>query len=525
MALVALAGLVVVAVQARELVAALYLNPDYASAPVIASAIGDAPHDRIVTLGNYPWYESLWMLRATEWLPGHRQVWQGLPFLISVATIGIVVRSCWRTFGPWAAAATAAALAVTSSGMRPVLFTLDAHGGAVTHAVVLGAVLVVAARRPALPTRQLVLGGAVLAAFTAAGATDRLLLVTGILPFALAPLLVWWLTGTGVYRRLAIAATGVAVASVAGGEALTALMHQQDVVPLPTFVLHFAGSGDAPVHLEVLLDALADLGGGRFFGEQVDAGGLIDAMTGSAVILAALVGSVAAIRWTRGLAEGRVGRDGGTPAARSQVLFVTFWLLAFALPALSFMLTSAPQEAGSSRYLVIVFFALAAVLPALAVAMPRARRVLVVGVLGFSIATLGRHVVEGAETFGGGPSGPDAAATAGWLRDQDLHVGYAGYQDAPVLTWASRGKLAVHPVYTNVGRTTQPLCRFPLHTISSWYTPRPATRTFIIAHAPAGYTQLAEPSPAFGRPVATKTFGRLAIYVYDHDVGSQLGTG
>src|SRR4051812_49413989 len=46
-------GLVVLVVQGRALIEALYVNPDFASPPMIASLIGDAPNGRLVTLGNY----------------------------------------------------------------------------------------------------------------------------------------------------------------------------------------------------------------------------------------------------------------------------------------------------------------------------------------------------------------------------------------------------------------------------------------------------------------------------------------
>ncbi|MCW3002029.1 MAG: hypothetical protein JWQ20_1327 [Conexibacter sp.] len=525
-AALALIGLLVLVVQARALIAALYLNPDYASAPVIGTLLGHAPDGRVVTLGNYPWYESLWVLQATEWLPGHRQIWQGIPFVVSLATIALLVHSSARTFGPWAAAMTAAVLAATSTGLRPVLFSLNAHGGAVTHAVILGVALVVVAGRPALTRRTMIALGVGLAAFTAVGETDRLLLLTGILPFALAPLVAWWLTGQAAYRRLAIFAVVVSAAATAGGELLTSAMHHDDILPLPSFILRFAAAGELIPHVQTLLDSLAYLGGGGFFSEDIDGKGLIDLVSGGTVILGLVAVLIAAGRWTRRRLAEPVATPGApepSPVERSRTLFILFWSLSLVVTVLAFIVTSVPVDTGSSRYVVIAFIAMAVLLPPLAQQAPRARPLLVVGLLAFVVSVVGRHVVDGVEVFGGGPSKADAGAVARYLRSQGLKTGYAGYQDAPVLTWASRGDLEVYPLYTDPSCTTGPLCPFPLHTISSWYKPRPNSRTFVIAHTPASYTQLGGPPPAgLGTPVTSRPFGALVVYVYDHDVASKL---
>jgi hypothetical protein len=524
-AVLAAIGLLVLLLQARALISALYLNPDYASAPVIASLLGDAPDDRVVTLGNYPWYESLWVLQATEWLPGHRQIWQGIPFVVGLATIALLVWSSARTFGPWTAAMTAAVLAATSAGLRPVLFTLNAHGGAVMHAAVLGVALVALASRRASSRRVLLATGAALAAFTAVGETDRLLLLTGILPFALAPLVAWWLTGHMTYRRLAIFAVAVSAAATLGGELLTAAMHHDDIVPLPSFVLRFAAAGDLVPHLQMLFDSMAYLGGGRFFGEDIDGKGLIDLVSGGAAIAGLVAVLFAGTRWTlRRLAEQPVAAEAPDPPAteRSRTVFVLFWGLSLLLTVTAFVVTSVPVDAGSSRYVVIAFVAVAMLLPPLALHAPRARPLLVVGVLAFAVSVIGRHVVDGVEDFGSGPRQADAGGVARYLRSQDVRTGYAGYQDAPVITWASRNDLQVYPLYTDPSCTTGPLCPFPLHSISSWYTPRPNTRTFLITHPPGNYTQVGAPPPAFGKPVTSRAFGALGVYIYDHDIAADL---
>src|SRR3954452_16686128 len=67
--------LLVVLLQLGPLLGWAFHNSDAAAGPVIGSLIGDAPANRDVWLGNYPWYESLWFMAATKGLPAHRQIW------------------------------------------------------------------------------------------------------------------------------------------------------------------------------------------------------------------------------------------------------------------------------------------------------------------------------------------------------------------------------------------------------------------------------------------------------------------
>ena len=63
------------------------------------------------------------------------------------------------------------------------------------------------------------------------------------------------------------------------------------------------------------------------------------------------------------------------------------------------------------------------------------------------------------------------------------------------------------------------LCTYPLHEISSWYTPR-AGRSFVVLDPRYG------PSPAdlhLSGSQRTLTYARYTVVVYDHDVAANLG--
>ena len=64
------------------------------------------------------------------------------------------------------------------------------------------------------------------------------------------------------------------------------------------------------------------------------------------------------------------------------------------------------------------------------------------------------------------------------------------------------------------------LCPFDLHVISSWYTPRPSTRSFLLTDP--RLPLVPAPTPGLGRPSAVYRVGRLTMYVYPYDIASRF---
>jgi hypothetical protein len=517
-AVLAAVALVVFAIQIPGLVQALFRNPDIASVPHLATLLDGAPGDRTVTLSNAPEYESLTILRATVGWSFHRLLWQALPFVLAGAGLLVLARSVWVTWGRWAAAMAVAALAVTSEGLRMMLFGISAHGFSLLSVIVLGAALVALVRRPPRSAATWALSGLGLVALVAPGVSDLLLVLTGIVPFALAGVATWWLTGSPAHRRLALFTVSVSAAATVLGLLFAAHMRDGDVAPTPTFGVRFATTGELQRNLQVMLDGLAYLGGAHTFGEKVDLRSLLGVVVGGAVIAgfgAAVWFTVARLRgYARHRRLARLERP-------ERLAFIVFWGAALVLSVASYLASDLPKDGGTGRYLVPAFYAVAVLLPALALGSARARAYVAVGVLVFSAGVLARHVVEGPEEFGAGATPAEVSAVRDFVAAQGADIGYASYQDAGVLTWDTHAALKVFPVYAGFGCLRE-TCRFPIMSVSSWYRERPGVRSFLVLHPPATYTQLATVPNGAGRPIAQAQFDRLTVYVFDHDLARDL---
>jgi hypothetical protein len=99
-----------------------------------------------------------------------------------------------------------------------------------------------------------------------------------------------------------------------------------------------------------------------------------------------------------------------------------------------------------------------------------------------------------------------------------VSVGYAAYWDAAPITWASHFRVQVYPV--SVCDQGAHLCPFDLHVISSWYTPRPGSGSFLLTDA---RTRLVTaPTPDLGRPTAVYRVGQVTMYVYPYDIARRF---
>jgi hypothetical protein len=290
---------------------------------------------------------------------------------------------------------------------------------------------------------------------------------------------------------------------------------------------------DYPVHLvardlidhniNVLAHALAGLGNGDVSGLRWGPVKLAH-LAGTGLTIAAL----AAVMWTAGReiaaaavarAEGRA--DGcGTPV---RTVWLTFWAVSATALAVSFVATTAPEGTYSNRYLVGVLLAVTAVLPLAVERSARARVLLAVGVAVFALigvmSLLRGEMTNNPLRF---PTRSTADALAAFARARGLAVGYAGYWDAPALTWsAGDDRLRVYPV-TECAPEHR-LCPPSFHRISTWYRPRPRTRTFLVLHPALSMEKPTAPDLQLGAPVAVDRVGPLTVYTYNYDIAARMG--
>jgi hypothetical protein len=185
-----------------------------------------------------------------------------------------------------------------------------------------------------------------------------------------------------------------------------------------------------------------------------------------------------------------------------------------------FICSTLPIDRYSARYLLSVAYAIAVLVAVGAAASARARAIVALAacvvVAGSTTAIAARDLQSNLGNF---PTTADARALSEFAADHRLRYGYAGYLDAAALTWQADGPVEVYPV--NLCGSGPDTCLFPFHRIDSWYTPRPATRTFFVVD-PKQPTGMEGFLPRFGKPELVERVGRLVVYVFPYDIASRF---
>jgi hypothetical protein len=522
--LVGFANLILILAKLPNFLSILYLSSDTASAPVIASLAAVAPADRLVTLGNYPWYETYWFLQATLHFPAHRTIWEIAPVLWTGAAFVLIARTIWTTFGRWAAGMTVAVFCSVTRFQQAVFFTLDTHGLLLVHASVLIFAIVWLVRRDQDPTwRTWSSVGVPLTAFTALSvASDPLSYLANIFPFLAAALFSYWKFGTRRHRNIAVFAITTSVIAAVTGEVAAAAMRAVHVTGTPLRV-DFVAPGNLFPNLNLFATAYTNLAGGDFFGLPLNRANVFTFAAG----MLSLVALALVIRWAWKRTPQALKRVRSTnPTQEAQFAFAVFWSALLVAMCAAFILTSTPQDALAGRYIATAYVAVAVLLPLCVSKVVRApRQYLAVAIGLFAAVTFVGNVLQPAadSTFlqVGLPAvaPPVAAEVEHFSLSHDARFGYAPYWDAAALSWASQLRLQVYPVY-ECQSPALTLCSYFLNEISTWYKPRPNTRTFLI-------TDVTVPDPvsldpALGKPIASKTFGNVTVYIWGHDIASAI---
>jgi hypothetical protein len=287
----------------------------------------------------------------------------------------------------------ATALLATSEALRGILYVPESHGAIVLHVGVLCAALLIV-RRAALRGRVrvvlLLLIGAPLVIFTAAGLTDQLLIVSGVVPFVLAPLLCWARSGSATWRVVSGSALVTGILSVLLAALLTSIMQEQHVIH-SLFPVSGVTPGAIANGLENLFGTITVLGGGFFFGGSASGTNLLVFAAGALTLLATASVLLGLWRWVSlppkepetTIAEpDDIAADASEPfemaervaAAESSAdgtltlreLFIAYWGLVLVLVFAAFVLTSVSENTTNGRYIIGAWVALAALLGMLA---------------------------------------------------------------------------------------------------------------------------------------------------------------
>lgn len=518
--IVGVANVVVLFAQASALVHALYLDADDASSLVLPALASHAPADSVINLGNHPFYEPWWFMRATVGLPGYRQLWEAAPFLFAWLGIGAVAASAWWALGRLAALLCAVALLAASEAQRAVIYVPPSHVSVILHVGVLCCALLFVYRKACnrgLTRRVSLLLGAPLVVFTGAGLTDQMLLACGLAPFVLAPLLCWLRLRSQAWQTVSVFALLTGALSVVVELAVVHVMHDRHVVSA-AYPITFVSTEALVVNFQNMVSAWASLGGGNFFGASASGANLLTLAAGALAFLALAAMLRALWRWAGAKSE---PVEPLSARAGSRELFIAYWGIALVLVLAACLLTSLGNNAINYRYLLGAWVALAALLGILATTTVT-RTVLILAVGVFGLLNIRLELAQGVGTFGVGPNQRVAGAISRFVTAHGASIGYTGYWDAAPVTWETHLRVQVYPIEA----CPQGWCKFGSFTISSWYVPLAHTPTFLITDTRPGIPfEVTAPPASFGTPSAGEDLGEgLAVYVYDHDIAADIGS-
>jgi hypothetical protein len=495
-------------VQFGALIRALYRNADNAAVLLLAQS---HPAGSITRIGDHPFYEAWWFMRATAGLPGHLGLWQAAPFAIAFLGIAAVAGCAGLVAGRAGFAVAAVGLAAMSPAMRAVMLVPEARVGLLLHAAALCTALLVIdrlARAGRMSRLRWGVAAAAVAGFTALGATDQLLLPGAVIPYAAAPLVVWWCDRSAHSRTIATFAVGTAGAAVGMAMLITHAMTASGVV-VHELPVQPVSLGQLDRSIGITLQLFVILAGG---GLQTGAGML--ALLGLAVVCVGLIRGAARLRPKR--LDDR---------HRARLLYVTFWAGALLLTLGVVAATSVSVEHGvhdgDQRYLLGAWCALVALLAGAATSRLRAN-ILLGAVAAFGVLNMTLNVSSLRQPLEYGPPAATDAALERFVLSRGAAVGYGSYWDVMPIGLQARGKLRLVPIVA-LGNTGRWAGHF-VAANTAWFRPQPGVRrSFLVTDARLSvpYAPHSLPS-AFGHPVASHRFGALTIYVYPYDLARAL---
>ena len=490
--------------QFDRFVSAVHWNSDAVATALMAEDLANGVGGHTV-LGDVSSLSTLLAFRWTMWLPAHRWFWGAMPYALTLAGIALLALVSYWLAGRWAAAMTTSmALAVSAD----VLFTQVAPAFRATtwfSVALLVAWLVVIAQERLTGAWRLV-GAIAVGAITGINVvSDPLLLLVGVMPFAVALVP---LAFDRDRRRAATAALAAFAASAcAAGVAGVGAMHLMDLSTHKAGTAYLARArGDlVATHLHQYCDNLLALTG------AVNGPGMLRWWGVPAVI--ALICTLVALPVMAVISSRRRGTATATTA------FLAFWSASTVLLTAGFIVSGTPNGQGgmaTDRYLVPLIIAVASALPVMTSTSIRTRAVGAVAVAALVVpglvmlATADMAVRREAQ-----PQARQAAALTTWLTAHGATRGYADYFTALALTYNT--PLTVRTIEACPPASQRALCAGVINTREAWYRRDGRTATFVILNAGSGNGRAlaaALPNAGLPRSIARKRFGPVSALVY-----------
>jgi hypothetical protein len=448
-----------------------------------------------VYVAHYGEWTTFWGLLATRALPSHEQLWTASGYLLTLAGAALLGWATARVAGRWAGVtAGAAALVVGPFVLRSFLSIGGSHLTNPFGAIVLAAALVLLTRTTSwVPT---IVAG--LVAGTNA-ASDPLLWIAGIVPFAVAAGVLAWTTRRRDVGLRASATLGVTVASAIATDVVMRMLDFHVVDGETVGADHLQDVPENTLHLGRMI---ALLGGANYALPGPYPQEPLRAIVALLVFAAVAAPIAVAVKARR-----------AEPMLRA---YACYWAVAVGLLCVVFVVTPNATDLGpkSVNYVLTLAPAAAVGIALIAVRSRRTQLVIALGVATVAAVNIAGIVGGRAEVTGVAALQKYAQPLVRLLEQENVTRGYSGFWNAQNLSWHTGMRLQVAPI-SNCGAQ---LCPYNVFTIRSWYEPR-GGRTFLlldptlhVIHAP----------PFASRAVETHHFGPLTLYLFDYDIARHI---
>jgi hypothetical protein len=408
-----------------------------------------------------------------------------------------------RVAGRWAGLAAAAAALVVGPFAFRSLHTVIFHVLAPFTAAILAAYLVLLPRRlPRVLAAALAAAVGVLAGANAA--SDALVWVGAIAPFAIAAAVLAWAT-----RRVDIAVrSGITIALAVTSALVTNWVMHGLGFHVVGSAFPLAHPGDLPGNTVHLGRMAALLGGANYALPDGYPTEPLRILVAGLVVAALAAVVVAAVRQLARRSD---------PLVRA---FACYWAVATVLVGLSFVVTrnATALGAGSANYLLTLPLAAGAGVAMLAAGSRRAQifvslAIAVVGAVNIA------GIVQGRAGTSAGAVGRYEGPLVRLLERKGVTRGYAGYWDAQNLSWESDLRLFVAPIVRCDVAEEPRLCGYNFSTIRSWFVERPGP-SFLIVDPTTSF--ITEPPPVVDEAAESYRFGPLTVYVFTYDLARHI---
>jgi hypothetical protein len=186
----------------------------------------------------------------------------------------------------------------------------------------------------------------------------------------------------------------------------------------------------------------------------------------------------------------------------------------------AFVIVTAPHGINAVRFLTTLWPALLTLI----VIVHGRRAITGLALLAAGCAILGSFALgRGLYTPGTGepPDGREAELLAGFVAENDLDHGYAGYWDAAPISVQSDFEARTYPIEP-CGPQVNTYCPFHSHQIESWYEPKEGVRSFYVVNGLPLPPATGPPPVEWGMPFETAQLGDLTVYAYDYDISSRF---